>query len=258
MTAVFSDVAGFSSISEKMEPDELVVLLNEYLSEMTDIVLKYGGILDKYEGDAIMAFFGAPLDDPEHTKKCCLMALEMQERLAELRREWQKQGKPQLRVRIGINTGPMVVGNMGSKVRMDYTIMGDAVNLASRLEGVNKEYGTEIIISQDTYEACREEIEVRELDSIRVVGKKEAVAIYELLCRKGELAPEKKAMLKLYVQGLNLYKNRQWDEAITIFGEIFDKDPDDGPSLTYLERCLDYRINDPGPDWDGVHTMQFK
>ena len=258
ITAFFSDVADFSSISERMPPDELVELLNEYLAEMTDIVLKYEGILDKYEGDAIMGFFGAPIADPTHAEKCCQMALDMQKRLAALRTQWKKQGKPQLLARIGINTGQMVVGNMGSKVRMDYTIMGDAVNLASRLEGVNKEYGTEIIISQYTYEACRDLFEVRELDSVRVIGKKEVIVIYELLCRKGGLSPEKYAILNLYARGLAHYKNCQWDEAIAVFGEIFDTDPDDGPSLTYLERCLDYKINDPGCDWDGIHIMQFK
>lgn len=258
LTAFFSDLAGFSTISEKMAPDELVHLLNEYLTEMTDIVLKYDGILDKYEGDAIMAFWGAPLDDAAHAEKCCRAALEMQRRLTEQRAGWEKEGRPPLTARMGINTGQMVVGNMGAETRMDYTIMGDEVNLASRLEGVNKTYGTSIIISQNTYEECGDVFEVRELDSIRVVGKEQAVVIYELLGLKGEVGGGRKKILELYAEGLAMYKKQKWDEAINIFGRIFEEDPDDGPTLNYLERCLDYRINPPGPDWSGVHVMRTK
>ena len=258
LTAFFSDLAGFSSISEKMAPDELVHLLNEYLTEMTNIVLKHDGILDKYEGDAIMAFWGAPLDDASHAEKCCRAALEMQKRLGELRARWAREGRPLLKARMGINTGHMVVGNMGAETRMDYTIMGDEVNLASRLEGVNKVYDTAIIISRNTLEKCGDIFEVRELDSIRVVGKEQAVVIYELLGLRGEIPPAKKATLELYSQGVALYKKQKWDAAIEIFGRIFEEDPDDGPSLNYLERCLDYRINPPGPDWTGVHVMRSK
>jgi len=258
LTAFFSDLAGFSSISEKMAPEELVHLLNEYLTEMTNIVLKYGGTLDKYEGDAVMAFWGAPLEDADHAEKCCRTALEMQERLAEQRKIWAKEGKPQLFARMGINTGLMVVGNMGAETRMDYTIMGDEVNLASRLEGVNKQYGTRVIISQNTLDRCGDLFEVRELDSIRVVGKEQAVVIYELLGLKGSVPAEKQSILDLYAEGLSLYKDRKWLEAIEVFGRIFELDPEDGPSLTYLERCLDYRINPPGPEWSGVHIMRSK
>jgi adenylate cyclase len=258
LSAFFSDLAGFSTISEKMKPGELVHLLNEYLTDMTNIVLKYDGTLDKYEGDAIMAFWGAPLDDGAHAEKCCRAALEMQARLAELRTMWAEEGRPLLTARMGINTGQMVVGNMGAEARMDYTIMGDEVNLAARLEGVNKEYGTEVIISQSTLDKCPDIFEVRELDSIRVVGKKQAVVIYELLGLKGALPEEKKEIIDLYAMGLSLYKKRKWNEAIEIFGQIFEKAPDDGPSLTYLERCLGFRIHPPGPDWDGVHVMRSK
>jgi len=258
LTAFFSDLAGFSTISEKMAPDELVHLLNEYLTDMTNIVLKYGGTLDKYEGDAIMAFWGAPLDDEAHAEKCCRAALEMQHRLTEQNVVWAKQGKPLLTARMGINTGQMVVGNMGAETRMDYTIMGDEVNLASRLEGVNKVYGTAVIISQNTYDACGDVFEVRELDSIRVVGKEQAVVIYELLGLKGEVGEDRKKFLEQYTLGLEYYKKQKWDEAIDIFGRLFEQDPDDGPTLNYLERCLDYRINPPGPDWSGVHVMRTK
>jgi len=258
LSAFFSDLAGFSTISEKMQPGDLVNLLNEYLTDMTNIVLKYDGTLDKYEGDAIMAFWGAPLDDEAHAEKCCRAALEMQARLAELRTIWAEKGKPLLTARMGINTGPMVVGNMGAEARMDYTIMGDEVNLAARLEGVNKEYGTDVIISQSTLDKCPDIFEVRELDSIRVVGKQQAVVIYELLGLRGAVPEEKKKIIKLYAEGLSLYKSRKWSEAIEVFGQIFEEVPDDGPSLTYLERCLGFRIHPPGPDWDGVHVMRSK
>lgn len=258
MTAFFSDVAGFSSISENLTPEELVHLLNDYLTDMTEIILKYHGTVDKYEGDAIIAFFGAPMDDPEHSLKCCLAAIDMQTRLVEMREAWKKEGKAELTVRVGINTGPMVVGNMGSKTRMDYTMMGDAVNLASRLEGANKQYGSYSMISHSTYSACRDSIEVRELDALRVVGKQEVVVVYELLGRKGDVDLEQMKLINLYNQGLEFYKAREWKQAIDVFSNILEMDVNDGPSLTYLERCLDFYIKPPAKDWDGVYVMKTK
>lgn len=258
LTAFFSDIAGFSTISEKLNPEELVQLLNEYLSAMSEIILNYNGTLDKYEGDAIIAFFGAPISYPDHAIKCCLAALEMQNELAKMRQEWVKKGKPELTVRIGINTGPIVVGNMGSKTRMDYTIMGDAVNLASRLEGANKEYGTDIMTTSATYNYCKDIVEVRELDSLRVVGKQEVVVVYELLSKKGELKPEKKAILDLYNEGLSYYKAWEWRKAIDVFSKILDLDINEGPSLTYLERSLDFQQRPPNKNWDGVYVMKTK
>ena len=202
LTAFFSDVAGFSTISEKLSPEELVELLNHYLTEMTDITLKYEGTVDKFGGDAIIAFFGAPVPFEDHARRACLVSIEMQKRLEELRAEWRKEGKHELFVRIGLNTGPMVVGNMGSKNRMDYTMMGDSVNLAARLEGVNKQYGTYTMISEFTYEQARDFIEVRELDRIRVVGKKEPVKIYELLGKKGEMDEKVREILPTFNDGL--------------------------------------------------------
>lgn len=258
MTAFFSDVAGFSTISEKLTPEELVHLLNEYLTAMTDIILEFNGTVDKYEGDAIIAFFGAPLDDPHHAKHCCLMALKMQRRLQELNQQWDMEGRPQLKVRIGINSGPMVVGNMGSTMRMDYTMMGDAVNLAARLEGANKAYGTHLMISHHTYELCKESIEVRELDTLRVVGKSEPITVYEVLGEKGSLDSMALQKLQKYHEGILKYKNRDWRGAIDCFGKLFDENPDDGPSLNYLERCLEYHLRPPAKDWDGVHILTSK
>lgn len=258
MTAFFSDVAGFSSVSEKLDSESLVKLLNEYLTAMTEIVLHHNGTIDKYEGDAIIAFFGAPMDDPDHARKCCLMALDMAEKLAELQDKWEAEGRPRLAVRMGINTGNMVVGNMGSDMRMDYTIMGDAVNLAARLEGANKEYGTSIMISEHTYASCRDHVEVRKLDAIRVVGKQEAVVVYELLGRKGELSPSQLELLAAYNKGLAHYQAREWRPAVDLFAGILEKRPDDGPALTYMERCLDYQLRPPGKNWDGVYILKTK
>ncbi|MFQ5673599.1 MAG: CHASE2 domain-containing protein [Nitrospinales bacterium] len=258
LTAFFSDVAGFSTLSEKLSPQDVVELLNIYLTEMTDIILKYEGTVDKYEGDAIIAFFGAPISYEDHAKRACWVSVEMQQRLVELREQWKAEGKQQLFVRIGLNTGPMVVGNMGSKTRMDYTMMGDSVNLAARLEGAGKQYKVFTIISEFTYEQAREFIEVRELDSIRVVGKSEAVKIYELLGKTGELSETQRKVLAHFNEGLQNYKLRQWEKAISCFEEALGIDETDGPSLTYFERCLTFQSNPPSESWDGVFAMTSK
>ncbi|MBL4665222.1 MAG: CHASE2 domain-containing protein [Nitrospinaceae bacterium] len=258
LTAFFSDVAGFSTISENLEPEELVDLLNHYLTEMTDIILKYEGTVDKFEGDAIIAFFGAPIPYEDHARRTCLVALEMQECLARLREGWKKEGKHELFMRIGINTGAMVVGNMGSKSRMDYTMMGDSVNLAARLEGVNKQYRTYTMISQFTYEQVKEDIEVRELDLIRVVGKNEPVRIFEVLAKKGELSEEFQEILPIFNEGLDHYRNRRWEEGIQCFEKVLARNEDDGPSLTYFERCINFQTQPPADDWDGVFGMTTK
>lgn len=258
LTAFFSDVAGFSSISEKLSPEDLVHLLNIYLTEMSDLIHKYEGTIDKFEGDAIIAFYGAPVSYPDHATRACLVCLEMQQRLVELREEWRNEGKPELKVRMGLNTGPMVVGNMGSKKRFDYTIMGDAVNLAARLEGANKEYGTCIMLTDATYQAAKQDIEVRELDLLRVVGKKEPVGVYELLSRKGELDAAKAKVVTLFHEGLERYRTQHWDDAISAFEQVLSIDPMDGPAKTYLERCKLFKEDPPPADWDGVFIMKTK
>lgn len=258
LTAFFSDVAGFSSIAEQLEAEELVDLLNMYLTDMTEIIIKYEGTVDKYEGDAIIAFFGAPLSFEDHAARTCLAAIDMQKRLAELREKWKRDGKHQLFMRIGMNTGQVVVGNMGSINRMDYTMMGDSVNLAARLEGVNKQYQTSTMISQFTYEMAKNDIEARELDSIRVVGKKEPIKIYELLGRKGEMDDFVRLILPHFQKGLEHYKNRQWEEGILCFEKALNLYEDDGPSLTYFERCITFQNHPPPPDWDGVFAMRTK
>ncbi len=262
LTAFFSDVASFSTISEKLTPEELVNLLNEYLTDMTDIVLEFEGTVDKFEGDAIIAFFGAPVSFEDHARRACLVSIDMQKRLAELRKKWSHEkhwpkNVHNMRMRIGLNTGPMVVGNMGSKTRMDYTMMGDSVNLASRLEGANKQYGTYNMISEFTYEAAKDYIEARELDLIRVVGKSEPVKVYQLLCRKGELPEDSNKLYKIFSKGIELYREQRWDDAILKFEDAL-KLNDDEPSKRYIERCNQFKINPPQKDWDGVFTLTSK
>ena len=257
LTAFFSDVAGFSTISEKLSPEELVELLNVYLTKMTDIILNYEGTVDKFEGDAIISFFGAPVPFDDHVKRACMVSIEMQKKLRELRVQWKNDGKPELFMRIGVNTGPMVVGNMGSKSRMDYTMMGDSVNLAARIEGANKLYGTFTMITENTYNAAKEFVEVRKLDIIRVLGKTEPVTVYELLCAKGELDPQHEKQIDLFHDGLSYYLEQQWDNAMNCFQTILEKSSDP-PSTIYIERCEKFKTKPPESDWDGVFSLTEK
>ncbi|MBF0415002.1 MAG: CHASE2 domain-containing protein [Magnetococcales bacterium] len=258
MTAFFSDVAGFSTISEKLTPSELVLLLNEYLTAMCEIIAKYDGTVDKFEGDAIIAFWGAPLDQPNHATMCCHASVEMQQFMHQMRERLAKEGRAPLRVRMGINSGPMVVGNMGSKQRMDYTIMGDAVNLAARLEGANKFYASDTMISDATYQLAKNDIDCRVLDTVRVIGKKEPVTIYQLLGKKGEVTGKLADLLQHYNAGLERYRARDYQQAIEHFEKALAIIPEDGPSKTYVERCREYLENPPAADWDGVFVFTSK
>ncbi|HSG90756.1 MAG TPA: adenylate/guanylate cyclase domain-containing protein [Pseudomonadales bacterium] len=258
MTAFFSDVAGFSSISEQLTPEELVALLNDYLTAMCEIIADYEGTVDKFEGDAIMAFWGAPLSQPDHARLACFAAIDMQKSMDAYRERLREEGRPVLSVRMGLNTGQMLVGNMGSAQRMDYTVMGDAVNLASRLEGANKFYATYSMISEFTYAHVADDVEVRELDLIRVVGKSEAVRVYELLERRGQLDAHMQEVVQRYNAGLALYKERRFEEAMEAFRRVLEVAPDDGPALTYIDRCDSYLQTPPPDDWDGVHQLTAK
>lgn len=258
LTAFFSDIKEFSTISESLSPEMLVELLNVYMSEMCEIILKYDGTIDKFEGDAIIAFFGAPIDYPDHAEKACLCAVEMQKKLTLMREKWREEEQHELFMRIGLNTGPMVVGNMGSKFRMDYTIMGDSVNLASRLEGANKLYGSEIMISESTYEAAKQAIEARFLDFIRVVGKNEPVKVFEVLDIKGKLNKEYYKKAEIYNHGIEYYRQKKWGEGQSKFENVLKLDPSDGPAALYAKRCQEFKKNPPPADWDGVFTLKSK
>jgi adenylate cyclase len=259
LTVLFSDVAGFTTISESLQPEDLVTLLNEYLSEMTDIIFATGGTLDKYEGDAIMAFWGAPIPQEDHAIRACTASLQMQEALVGIRERWKKEGKPNIHVRIGLSTGDMVVGNMGGRGKFDYTVMGDTVNLGSRLEGANKEYGTYIMISQKTYERVKEKVVARQLDLLVVKGKTEPIAVYELIgFAEDGVVSRYSDFLKHYNEGLQLYRRREWGAAIHSFEKALGIRADDGPSKMYIERAKTYKASPPPPEWNGVFILKTK
>lgn len=258
MSVFFSDLAGFTSISEALKPKELVTVLNEYLTDMSDIILKNDGVVDKYIGDAIMAFWNAPVDQPRHAYLACFAALEQMKALVEMRRRFLERNLPLVECRIGINTGPMVVGNMGSKNRFDYTVMGDSVNLASRLEGANKPFHTNIMISEFTYERVKDEVEARELDLLRVKGKAIPIRVYELVSAKGELKPDQRAGFALYNEAMAYYRDKKFREALEKFRKVQESLPHDGPSEVYAERCEGFLASPPPKDWDGVFVMTTK
>ncbi|MCC6139704.1 MAG: adenylate/guanylate cyclase domain-containing protein [Nitrospira sp.] len=258
LSVLFSDIAGFTSISEQMNPETLVELLNQYLSAMTAIILHHRGNVNKYLGDGIMAIFGAPRGEPNHASLACFAALDSQAELAKLRERWKAAGQPEIRARIGINTGWLVVGNMGSQARMEYTVMGDAVNLASRLEGANKFYDTLILLGPRTYELAAGDIDAREVDRLRVKGKQEPVVVFELLARKGDLPDERHPVIEAYRAGLVAYKQRDFAAAATQFEAALARDPQDGPSRVYLARAKEYLMVPPPAEWDGVYDLTSK
>lgn len=257
MTVFFSDVRGFTTISEKLDPRALSDLLNSYLTPMTDLVFKNRGTLDKYMGDAVMAFFGAPVPYPDHAAWACRCALEQLQKLFQLQEEYRKQGLPEIDIGIGLNTGEMSVGNMGSETVRNYTVMGDAVNLGSRLEGINKQYGTRIIISEFTQGELNGKFVTRELDWVRVKGKLKPVKIFELIA-EGKTSADFENALKCFGEGYEMYHKMQWAKAAEHFNKALTIKPDDGPSKLYLERCLDYQADPPPTDWDGVFVMKTK
>ncbi|MBN2008038.1 CHASE2 domain-containing protein [candidate division KSB1 bacterium] len=258
-TAFFSDIKNFTTISEQMDAQELVALLNEYFSVMSEIVLKHEGYLNKYQGDAIVALYGIPIEQEDHALRACYTALDMQSELRQLHERWRNKNLPSFEIRMGINSGPMVVGNIGGKDRFDYTAIGDSVNLASRLESANKMYGTDIIISQDTFRLVNEKLWVRELDFIRVKGKNKPVRIYEVLGRKSEkLNPIRSSSLEYFVQGLELYRQRNWVAAYDWFQKALQLVPHDGPALEFIRRCKIFIENPRPEDWDGVFNLRSK
>ncbi len=257
LTVLFSDIRGFSTLSEGLTPELLVQLLNEYFHAMTQAVFADEGLLDKYIGDAIMAVYGAPLPMPDHACRACHTALCMLEALRQLRPRWQARGLPAIDIGIGINSGSMVVGNMGSEYHFSYTVMGDEVNLGSRLEGVNKEYGTHILISEATWEQVQTRMVTREVDVIRVKGKAKPTRIYEVL---GMMPPsaQQTTLIRLFSTALEAYRAQHWDEALQLFRQVLEAMPEEAPSQHYIQRCETFRRTPPAPDWDGVYSMLTK
>ena len=257
LTAMFADIVGFTTIAEGLTPTALVNLLNEYFSEMTETIFKYWGTLDKYIGDSIMAFWGAPYPQPDHAERACFAGLDMLQGLRALQSRWKSQGKPYMDIGIGIHTGPMLVGNLGSSRRFNYTIMGDHVNLASRLQGLNRKFGTHMIVSEATYETLRGKLTARELDLIRVKGKTKPVKIYEVLGRAEEHA-QYRDLLERFHEALEAYRQGRWKTAIGLFEELQRNYDQDGPSQLLIERCHEL-VGRPREDaWDGVYVMESK
>ena len=257
LTVLFSDIRGFTSICENLTPVQLVHTLNEYLTDMTDTIIENKGVVDKYIGDAIMAFWGAPVDTPNHPELACKSALKMTGRLHTFNNRRKRQGLPEIDIGIGINTGEMIVGNMGSDKRFDYTVMGDSVNLGSRLEGLNKVYGTRIIISEFTYERIKDEFLCRRMDYVCVKGRKEPVKIYELRGYKDYEDKEVKGLISQFEKALDLYTVREFKKAKDIFRKLYES-YDDQPSGLFVSRCDELISSPPPEDWDSVYVLKTK
>lgn len=261
-TLFFSDIKGFSSMSESLTASAMVNLLNSYFSVVTREIRDKQGIIDKFIGDAVMAFWTAPFSTgDQHAADACLAALAQQEAIIAFRRELPqitglRRDAPDFAVRMGLATGEVVIGTIGSDVTKSYTVIGDVVNIASRLEGVNKAYGTKIIIEEATYRFAQNAIEVRELDLLTVVGKNEPLRVYELVCRAGERTPELAELHELFAVGLTAYRAQEWQAAALRFAECLALNGDDGPSRVFERRVQVLRVSPPPPDWDGVwrHT----
>jgi adenylate cyclase len=258
LTIYFSDLRGFTTVSEGLSPERLVELLNEYLSAMSEVVERHGGYVDKYVGDAIMAIWGAPVPAPDHAARACRAALEMRDRLAELRPGWQARFGAELFARAGVNTAPVVAGNIGSRRKASYTVMGDGVNLASRLEGANKAYGTAILCGVGTRDAAGPELAFRSIDVVRVKGKTRGVAVFELVGHFAALPPEARARLAAWEAAMADYRGRRFQEAQRAFAALAAGDGGDQAARLWLERASALAAAPPPDGWDGVYELHEK
>jgi adenylate cyclase len=258
LTVLFSDLEGFTTYSERYTAHEMTEILGEYYDRVTEQVFLHRGTLKEYVGDELMAFFGAPLEEPDHAHRACAAALAMREQTVALVGEWAKIGRPQIRARTGINSGPMVVGNLGSKYRFAYGVVGDQVNIGSRLEGLNKVYGTDIIIGENTARLVEDAFRLRELDMVRVKGRSQVIHIYELIAKADTVLPAAYAdALAAYAEGVEAYRKGMWTEALALFQQTLRLRANDGPSRALIRRCLEYRDAPPEP-WDGVYEQLIK
>jgi adenylate cyclase len=250
------DFAGFTTMSEKLEPAELVKLISDYHNEAAEEIFANEGTVDKYVGDLIMAFWNDPIEQEDHALRACLSAVAAQKRLKRMAHMMKERGLPEMSARIGLNTGFATVGNMGAKNQVNYTVIGDEVNLASRLEGVNKEFGTDIIISEATYLPARDRLEARELALIKVKGRKMPVRIYELMGLKGEVPAERIEAARVFEGALKALQARRFAEAWETFTSLAQKG--DAAAEVYAEVCEDYRREPPPEDWDRSYQMKGK
>jgi adenylate cyclase len=258
LTVLFSDLRNFTTHAHALPPETLVALLNDHMSEMTAIVFRHDGVLAHYAGDGLEAFWNAPISQPDHARRACEAALEMVAALGRLRLAFAEHGWKGLDMGVGINTGTMIVGNLGSRDRLAYTAVGDPVNVASRLEGLSKEYGVHVVIGEATRQAAGDAFEYRFLDLVAVKGRAEPVRVYELLGRAADIPPERRELLARYDRGVALYHARRWEEAMALFDELAAAAPDDGPIGLYRRRAYELLEEPPGSDWDGVWIAKTK
>jgi adenylate cyclase len=259
LTVLFSDLAGFTAYSERYPPRELIGMLSEYYARMTEPIFAQHGMLKEYVGDELMAIFGAPLDQPDHAARACAAALEMRAVRQQLNDEWVRMGRHPLHARTGINSGVMLVGNVGSVYRFSYGALGDEVNLGSRLEGLNKIYRSEILVGENTVAMVGDAFRLREVDLVRVVGRKQPTRIYELLARSGEALPEARELaLMAYAEALRAYRERRFEDARARLDACLTAWPDDGPARTLRERCAELLTRPPPEDWEGVYQATSK
>ena len=261
LTVFFSDIRGFTSLSERVDPEQTVEMLNYYLHQMVDIVFQHNGTLDKFIGDAVMAFWGAPLHDSNHAQKAVYSALEMRKQMASINDYFEKKGYPHFKIGMGLNSGPVILGNIGSEKKLDYTVIGDNVNLTSRIEGLTKQYGCDILLSQPTYDYIKKEIPCRIIDLVKVKGKTKPIAIYHpLVSPKDDEKEIKKAKKidRLVLPALESYENKEWDNAMSLYSELKSQYPDDILYPLFIERCLQYKKHPPSSSWDGSYTAKTK
>ena len=263
VTMMFTDIESFTTVSEQTTPDRLVIYLSEYFEELTSIIMESHGTVDKYIGDAIMAFWGAPIPDRHHVINACRAAILCQRRLTELNRQWKREGRPVFNTRMGLHVGEVIIGNMGSSERMNYTAIGDSVNLCARLEGINKVYGTNIVVSETVYEVAKEHFLFRRLDNVAVKGKAKSVPIYELIAQiKGDnsLYPtdEQIEFANQFTKAYKLFLTRQWQEALEAFEHLIAPSRTDHSVALYIERCKMFMENPPPKEWDGTVVMHEK
>lgn len=259
LSILFTDIIGFTSITEEMVPEKLMFQLSTYLGELANVIMQHHGTVDKFVGDGIMSFWGAPIELPDHAEHACRAALAIAATVEQFNNAWHADGQVTFPTRIGIHSGQTLVGNMGSRERLNYTVVGDSVNLTSRLEAANNVYGTQIIVSHDTYEQAKEQFHFRPLDVVTVKGKREFILLYELIGENGRTSPERIDMADEFSLGFDAYVGRQWEEAQEIFGAILQKFPNDAPAQIYYTRCIALREEPPGPNWQPItHLESYK
>jgi adenylate cyclase len=261
LTILFSDIESFTTVSEKLSSEKLLIHLSAYLDNLSQVIIQNGGTIDKYIGDSIMAFWGAPMPDDKQVYNACYSVLKCLREVSELNHLWRAQSLPLLPTRFGLNTDEVIVGNMGSSERLNYTIIGDGVNLASRLEGLNKEYGTYALVSHSVYREAKDDFVFRPLDLVAVKGKNEGIAVYELCgTHAGEFRCEDRDLERydLFTQAFELYRARQWARALKIYKHLAKEMPNDKVAKLFVDRCTLYAKSPPPEEWDGVYRLDHK